>query len=186
MLHIARWCSVKLCPTKPSAQHMSLQDMGRVLGNRTGVVLLLRLQAQDGKGCTCTAYLHQLPVLWATVRTQWDPAPFTVVGFLLRVPYKLTGLCAGGTFKTHGLLYDNTYDRSLYAPGNSNCTGPSGYQVPFVSTLYVLDTCDTRSASNTKQHVYSCSQADTLRRTATLPPRTCCSCTASTQRHDSP
>lgn len=50
MLHIARWCSVKLCPTKPSAQHMSLQDMGRVLGNRTGVVLLLRLQAQDGKG----------------------------------------------------------------------------------------------------------------------------------------
>ncbi len=100
------------------------------------------------------------------MRTQWDPAPFTVVGFLLRVPYKLTGLCAGGTFKTHGLLYDNTYDRSLYAPGNSNCTGPSGYQVPFVSTLYVLDTCDTRSASNTKQHVYSCSQADTLRRTA--------------------
>ena len=40
-----------------------------------------------------------------------------------------THLDAGGTFKTHGMLYDNTWGRELYAPGDSNCTGPSGYQV---------------------------------------------------------
>ncbi len=27
------------------------------------------------------------------------------------------------------MLYDNTYARELYAPGDSNCTGPRGYQV---------------------------------------------------------
>ena len=51
-------------------------------------------------------------------------------GLSLRLSYHPTRCCTGGTFKTHGLLYDNTYDRSLYAPGNSNCTGPSGYRVP--------------------------------------------------------
>ncbi len=27
------------------------------------------------------------------------------------------------------MLYDNTWARELYSPGDSNCTGPQGYQV---------------------------------------------------------
>ena len=41
----------------------------------------------------------------------------------------------GGTFKTHGILYDDTYDRSLYPPGDKNCSGPSGYQVRGLSQI---------------------------------------------------
>ena len=72
-------------------------------------------------------------------------AAFTAFDVLLQLPDQSMRCCAGGTFKTHGLLYDNTYDRSLYAPGNSNCTGPSGYQVtappwttPIVLAEFVL------------------------------------------------
>ena len=40
------------------------------------------------------------------------------------------------------MLYDNTWDRELYPPGDSNCTGTQGYQVcPARAFLSLLPTC---------------------------------------------
>ncbi|KAI8590707.1 type I phosphodiesterase/nucleotide pyrophosphatase precursor [Geranomyces variabilis] len=46
----------------------------------------------------------------------------------------LAAIMTGGTPKTHGLWYDNTYDRSLY-PASSDCKGPSGTQVEYTEAM---------------------------------------------------
>jgi len=38
----------------------------------------------------------------------------------------MTALATGGTPKTTGIYYDDSYDRSLYAPQNKTCSGPAG------------------------------------------------------------
>ncbi|MGF6969848.1 hypothetical protein OKW43_006943 [Paraburkholderia sp. WC7.3g] len=46
----------------------------------------------------------------------------------------LAALVTGGSPKSAGLFYDVSYDRTLYAPSDSNCTGPTGWNVIFDET----------------------------------------------------
>ncbi|MCC8395428.1 alkaline phosphatase family protein [Paraburkholderia sp. MMS20-SJTR3] len=46
----------------------------------------------------------------------------------------LAALVTGGSPKSAGLFYDVTYDRTLYAPSDSNCSGPTGWNVVFDET----------------------------------------------------
>lgn len=39
-----------------------------------------------------------------------------------------SALYTGETARTHGIWYDDTYERSLYSAA-SNCTGPPGFEV---------------------------------------------------------
>jgi hypothetical protein len=48
----------------------------------------------------------------------------------------LLALVAGGTPRSTGVYYDNSYDRTLYAPG-SNCTGPAGTNVVYDESIDV-------------------------------------------------
>jgi predicted AlkP superfamily pyrophosphatase or phosphodiesterase len=40
----------------------------------------------------------------------------------------------GGTPKSHGVFYDNSYDRTMFAPG-SDCTGPAGVNTVFDESI---------------------------------------------------
>ncbi len=46
----------------------------------------------------------------------------------------LAALVTGGSPKTAGLFYDVSYDRTLYAPSDANCTGKQGWNVVFDET----------------------------------------------------
>lgn len=46
----------------------------------------------------------------------------------------LAALLTGGSPKTAGLFYDVSYDRTLYAPSDMNCTGKQGWNVVFDET----------------------------------------------------
>src|SRR5215467_9344379 len=46
----------------------------------------------------------------------------------------LLALVTGGTPKSTGVFYDNSYDRTLFAPG-SNCQGPAGTPAVFDETI---------------------------------------------------
>ena len=46
----------------------------------------------------------------------------------------LAAILTGGSPKTAGLFYDVSYDRTLYAPGDTQCTGPQGWNVAFDET----------------------------------------------------
>ncbi|MBV8048776.1 MAG: alkaline phosphatase family protein [Paludibacterium sp.] len=46
----------------------------------------------------------------------------------------LAALLTGGTPKTTGLFYDVSYDRTLFAPSDTACTGPRGWNVAFDET----------------------------------------------------
>ncbi|TDG10940.1 nucleotide pyrophosphatase [Paraburkholderia guartelaensis] len=46
----------------------------------------------------------------------------------------LTALVTGGSPKSAGLFYDVSYDRTLYAPLDSKCKGPQGWNVVFDET----------------------------------------------------
>jgi len=46
----------------------------------------------------------------------------------------LTALVTGGSPKSAGLFYDVSYDRTLYAPLDSKCAGPQGWNVVFDET----------------------------------------------------
>jgi len=46
----------------------------------------------------------------------------------------LTALLTGGSPKTAGLFYDVSYDRTLYAPSDTHCTGKQGWNVVFDET----------------------------------------------------
>lgn len=48
----------------------------------------------------------------------------------------LAALVTGGSAKSHGLFYDDSYDATLYPPG-SNCTGSSGTEVALAENLDV-------------------------------------------------
>ena len=48
----------------------------------------------------------------------------------------LAALVTGGSAKTHGLFYDDSYDATLYAPG-SNCTGTPGTEVNLAENIDV-------------------------------------------------
>jgi hypothetical protein len=48
----------------------------------------------------------------------------------------LLALVTGGTPRSTGVYYDNSYDRTLYAPG-SNCTGPAGTNVVYDESIDV-------------------------------------------------
>ena len=49
----------------------------------------------------------------------------------------LAALVTGGSPKTAGLFYDVSYDRTLYAPSDTNCTGKQGWNVVFDETTGV-------------------------------------------------
>src|ERR1700730_1838414 len=38
----------------------------------------------------------------------------------------ILGLVPGGSPRTHGIFYDYSYDRTIWAPGNTTCAGPAG------------------------------------------------------------
>ena len=46
----------------------------------------------------------------------------------------LAALLTGGTPKTAGLFYDVSYDRTLFAPGDTTCSGTRGWNVVFDET----------------------------------------------------
>jgi predicted AlkP superfamily pyrophosphatase or phosphodiesterase len=46
----------------------------------------------------------------------------------------LAALVTGGSPKSAGLFYDVSYDRTLYAPSDTNCTGKQGWNVVFDET----------------------------------------------------
>ncbi|MEX3789449.1 alkaline phosphatase family protein [Paraburkholderia sp. BR14374] len=46
----------------------------------------------------------------------------------------LAALLTGGSPKTAGLFYDVSYDRTLYAPSDTQCAGPQGWNVVFDET----------------------------------------------------
>ena len=46
----------------------------------------------------------------------------------------LAALLTGGSAKSTGLFYDVTYDRTLYSPADSTCSGPQGWNVVFDGT----------------------------------------------------
>lgn len=46
----------------------------------------------------------------------------------------LAALLTGGTPKSAGLFYDVSYDRTLFAPGDTTCTGTRGWNVVFDET----------------------------------------------------
>ncbi|WP_233837275.1 alkaline phosphatase family protein [Paraburkholderia sp. ZP32-5] len=46
----------------------------------------------------------------------------------------LAALVTGGSPKSAGLFYDVSYDRTLYAPSDSHCTGKTGWNVVFDET----------------------------------------------------
>ncbi|MEX3859068.1 alkaline phosphatase family protein [Paraburkholderia sp. BR10923] len=46
----------------------------------------------------------------------------------------LAALVTGGSPKSAGLFYDVSYDRTLYAPSDTSCTGPTGWNVVFDET----------------------------------------------------
>jgi hypothetical protein len=46
----------------------------------------------------------------------------------------LAALLTGGSPKSAGLFYDVSYDRTLFAPGDTHCTGPQGWNVVFDET----------------------------------------------------
>ncbi|WP_345817009.1 alkaline phosphatase family protein (plasmid) [Paraburkholderia sp. PREW-6R] len=46
----------------------------------------------------------------------------------------LAALVTGGSPKSAGLFYDVSYDRTLYAPSDSNCSGKQGWNVVFDET----------------------------------------------------
>ena len=41
----------------------------------------------------------------------------------------MIGIVSGGTPKSTGVYYDDSFDRTLYAAGNTTCTGPAGSEV---------------------------------------------------------
>ena len=47
----------------------------------------------------------------------------------------LAALLTGGSPKSTGLLYDVSYDRTLFAPSDTNCTGKPGWNVAFDETV---------------------------------------------------
>ena len=47
----------------------------------------------------------------------------------------LAALVTGGSPKTTGLFYDVSYDRTLYAPSDTTCTGVQGWNVAFDETV---------------------------------------------------
>ena len=46
----------------------------------------------------------------------------------------LAALVTGGSPKSAGLFYDVSYDRTLYSPSDTSCTGPTGWNVVFDET----------------------------------------------------
>jgi predicted AlkP superfamily pyrophosphatase or phosphodiesterase len=46
----------------------------------------------------------------------------------------LAALLTGGSPKSAGLFYDVSYDRTLYAPSDSQCSGAQGWNVVFDET----------------------------------------------------
>jgi hypothetical protein len=47
----------------------------------------------------------------------------------------LLALVTGGSPVSHGLFYDVSYDRTLFAPGNTNCTGAPGINIVFDESI---------------------------------------------------
>ncbi len=49
----------------------------------------------------------------------------------------LLALVTGGSPRTHGLFYDYSYDRTIWAPDNKTCSGPAGTQMIFDESIDV-------------------------------------------------
>jgi hypothetical protein len=49
----------------------------------------------------------------------------------------LLALVTGGSPRTHGLFYDYSYDRTIWAPDNKTCSGPPGTQMIFDESIDV-------------------------------------------------
>jgi hypothetical protein len=47
----------------------------------------------------------------------------------------LLALVTGGSPRTHGLFYDYSYDRTIWAPDNKTCSGPPGTQMIFDESI---------------------------------------------------
>src|SRR5215467_11810855 len=49
----------------------------------------------------------------------------------------LLALVTGGSPRSHGLFYDVSYDRTIWAPDNTTCSGPAGNMMVFDETIDV-------------------------------------------------
>ena len=56
----------------------------------------------------------------------------------------LLALVTGGSPISHGIFYDVSYDRTLFAPGNKTCSGPAGNTIVFDESI---DKYDGRNVS---------------------------------------
>src|SRR6202047_1531748 len=66
----------------------------------------------------------------------------------------LLALVTGGSPRTHGLFYDYSYDRTIWAPDNPTCAGPPGTQMIFDESIdvYVNGVSQNVIDPNTLQH----------------------------------
>jgi predicted AlkP superfamily pyrophosphatase or phosphodiesterase len=59
----------------------------------------------------------------------------------------LLALVTGGSPISHGLFYDVSYDRTIFDPTNTSCSGPAGNMMVFDETI------DLYNAANVSQNV---------------------------------
>ncbi|MDN7181567.1 alkaline phosphatase family protein [Caballeronia sp. SEWSISQ10-4 2] len=109
----------------PVAQAHEMQDAKRVL-----LISFDGLHEQDVARCiganTCPnlAVLAKSGVTYTNAHTPGLSDSFP----------GLTALVTGGSPKTAGLFYDVSYDRTLYAPTDTTCSGKQGWNVVFDET----------------------------------------------------
>ena len=118
----------------PGAAQAEAEQHGHVHGaNDIDHVLLLSidgLHEQDLARCISANTCPNLAVLANSGITYTDAH---TPGLSDSFP-GLAALLTGGSPKTAGLFYDVSYDRMLYAPSDTNCTGKQGWNVVFDET----------------------------------------------------
>ncbi len=88
------------------------------------------LHEQDVAHCLAAA---TCPNIAALVATGVHYTNATTPGLSDSFPW-LAALLTGGSPKTTGLFYDVSYDRTLYAPSDTTCSGTAGWNVVFDET----------------------------------------------------
>jgi predicted AlkP superfamily pyrophosphatase or phosphodiesterase len=114
-----------LAGTHPVAQAREVEDAKRVL-----LISIDGLHEQDvarcigANACPNLAVLAKSGVTYTNAHTPGLSDSFP----------GLAALVTGGSPKTAGLFYDVSYDRTLYAPSDTTCSGKQGWNVVFDET----------------------------------------------------
>ncbi|MGF6777127.1 alkaline phosphatase family protein [Paraburkholderia sp. GAS334] len=114
-----------LAGVHPAAQAHEMEDAKRVL-----LISIDGLHEQDVARCIGANACPNLAVLAKSGVTYTDAH---TPGLSDSFP-GLAALVTGGSPKSAGLFYDVSYDRTLYAPSDTHCTGKQGWNVVFDET----------------------------------------------------